>query len=63
MSGEKILNHQRFYILAVSGGPDSMFLLDSLRRKEYKFAVAHINYHKREASNHDEELVKEYCRT
>jgi len=63
MLNEKILHRQHFYILAVSGGPDSMFLLDNLRQRGYKLAVAHVNYHKREASNQEEKLVKEYCQT
>jgi len=63
VSEEKILNQQHFYVLAVSGGPDSMFLLDNLRQKRYKLIVAHVNYHKRKESDRDEELVKEYCRT
>lgn len=63
MLNKKILNHQRFYILAVSGGPDSMFLLDNFRQRQYKFAVAHVNYHKREESYQDEKLVKGYCQT
>jgi tRNA(Ile)-lysidine synthetase-like protein len=57
----KILNRQRLYILGVSGGPDSMFLLDNLRQKGYKIIVAHVNYRKREESSQDEELVKKYC--
>jgi tRNA(Ile)-lysidine synthase len=60
---KKNLNQRYFYILAVSGGPDSMFLLDNLCQKGYKFAVSHVNYHKRKESNQDEKLVKEYCRT
>jgi tRNA(Ile)-lysidine synthase len=40
-----------------------MFLLDNLFREGYKFTVAHINYHKREESDQDEELVKKYCQT
>jgi len=61
MFKEKILNQQHFYVLAVSGGPDSMFLLDNLRRGKYKLAVAHVNYHKRKESKQDEKLVKDYC--
>jgi tRNA(Ile)-lysidine synthase len=37
----------RLYILGISGGPDSMFLLDNLRRKRHKIVVAHVNYQKR----------------
>jgi tRNA(Ile)-lysidine synthase TilS/MesJ len=61
MLKEEILNRQHFYVLAVSGGPDSMLLLDNLRQGGYKFAVAHVNYHKREESDQDEKLVKKYC--
>lgn len=63
VSKGKILNQQYFYVLAVSGGPDSMFLLDNLRQKGYRLAVAHVNYHKRKESDRDEKLVKRYCRT
>ena len=51
----------RLYILGVSGGSDSMFLLDNLRRKKYKIIVAHINYKKRIDSDWDEKIVKNYC--
>ena len=63
VSKEKILNQQHFYVLAVSGGPDSMLLLDNLRQKGYRLAVAHVNYHKRKESDQDEKLVKKYCQT
>jgi len=61
MLNEKILNKKYFYILAVSGGPDSMFLLDKMWSLNYNFAVAHVNYHQREESNEDEALVRKYC--
>lgn len=38
-----------------------MFLLDKMRDLDYNFAVAHVNYHQREESNKDEELVIKYC--
>lgn len=47
------------YLLAVSGGPDSMFLL-----KEYckrKIVVAHVNYNLRKTANRDEKIVKDFC--
>ena len=47
-------------LLAISGGPDSMFLLDWYKNK--KVVVAHINYHKREDSNVDENIVKDFCK-
>ncbi|WP_342273219.1 tRNA lysidine(34) synthetase TilS [Spiroplasma endosymbiont of Acasis viretata] len=55
------LNKKITYLLAVSGGPDSMFLLDNLVRNEFKIIVCHVNYHKRWSSNVDEQIVREYC--
>lgn len=49
------------YLIGVSGGPDSMFLMDNLRCLGYKFIVAHVNYKKRKESDNDEELVRQYC--
>lgn len=48
-------------IVACSGGPDSMALLDQLRKKEYAICVAHVNYHQRTSANRDEMIVKTYC--
>lgn len=47
------------YLLAISGGPDSMFLLNWYKKK--KVVVAHVNYHKREDSDNDENIVREFC--
>jgi tRNA(Ile)-lysidine synthase len=47
--------------VGVSGGPDSMFLLDNMRAQSHKIIVAHINYKKREGSDYDENLTKQYC--
>lgn len=48
-------------IVACSGGPDSMALLDICRKKGYEIAVAHVNYKKRETANRDEKIVRQYC--
>ncbi|ATG97691.1 tRNA lysidine(34) synthetase TilS [Mesoplasma lactucae] len=49
-------------LVGVSGGPDSMYLLNSLKEQGYKNIIAcHVNYNYRENSIKDEELVKEYC--
>lgn len=50
-------------VLAVSGGSDSMTLLDYFIRevKNIPFAVAHINHGLREESDAEEEFVKSYC--
>ena len=50
------------YVIAVSGGADSMALLDVLRKENYNLVVAHVNYKSRPTSDRDEEIVKEYCR-
>lgn len=47
-------------LLGVSGGPDSMFLLNLLKNKN--IVVAHINYNKRETSKIDEEIVIDFCK-
>jgi tRNA(Ile)-lysidine synthase len=61
MRRSNTLIKDKLYVLAVSGGPDSMFLLDKMRSERYRFIVAHVNYQKREESDFDERLVKQYC--
>ncbi len=53
--------NQGRYLVAVSGGPDSMALLDMLVKKGCVPEVAHVNYHKRVTADRDEELVRRYC--
>lgn len=50
-------------ILAVSGGPDSMCLLDLCRRilKPEQIVVAHFDHHVREDSGRDAAIVRDYC--
>nr|WP_297307238.1 tRNA lysidine(34) synthetase TilS [uncultured Flavobacterium sp.] len=49
-------------LLAVSGGVDSMVLLDLFSRLDYNIAVAHCNFNLRgNESDLDEKLVDEYC--
>ena len=47
-------------LVAVSGGPDSMALLDMVKDK-YKIYVAHVNYHHRDSAKRDEDIVRKYC--
>ena len=60
INGDKI-------VLGVSGGPDSISMLDILRKiKEeniiqFDIVVAHINHLIREEAVEDEEYVKKYC--
>lgn len=58
-------NNQRSsrFLLAVSGGKDSMVLLELFHKLKLNFQVAHVNYHLRgEDSNRDQELVEDYCK-
>lgn len=49
-------------LLAVSGGVDSMVLLDLFRRSDQKIAVAHCNFQLRGYdSDLDQQLVEKYC--
>lgn len=48
------------YIIAVSGGPDSMALLHKYQKEIV--CVCHVNYHKRPDSNHDQQIVTDFCK-
>ena len=49
-------------LVCVSGGADSVSLLDVLLRAGYKCIVAHCNFHLRgDESNRDENFVRELC--
>lgn len=48
------------YLLACSGGPDSMALLDMLLKDGFNVIVAHVNYKTREESDAEEELVTKF---
>ncbi len=50
------------FLLAVSGGVDSMVMADLFLKARLEFAVAHVNYHLRgEESNGDQLLVQSFC--
>ncbi len=55
------LDKTKKYLLACSYGPDSMALFDMLLKEEYKFSVAHVNYHKRDLSNFEEVSMRDIC--
>ena len=60
---EQLLNKTKYYVIGVSGGCDSMYLLDTLRKAGYHLLVAHVNYNYRHDSYIDYELVCDYCAT
>ena len=48
-------------VVACSGGPDSMALLDQLNKQGKDIVVAHVNYKHRDTADRDENIVKDYC--
>ena len=61
-----LINNGDKIVVAVSGGPDSMCLLNVLKNIREKFNlelfVAHINHMIREEAKEDENYVKKYCK-
>lgn len=49
------------WIVAVSGGVDSMTLFDLCIKNKLSLIAAHVNYHKRATSDQDEQCVREYA--
>jgi len=49
------------WVVSVSGGPDSMVLLDMAFKCELNIIVLHVNYHKRDSALRDEQIVENYC--
>ncbi len=49
------------WILGVSGGPDSMALLDMAYHAGAACYVVHVNYHKRDSALRDQKIVEDYC--
>ena len=62
---KKVSNGDKI-VVAVSGGPDSMFLLDMLlkvrKSKMFDIVVAHVNHNVRAESYEEAEKVEEYCK-
>ena len=58
---KKILNKTAYYVIGVSGGCDSMALLNALYEMGYHLLVAHVNYNYRHDSYLDYELVSGFC--
>ena len=70
-----LLNEGDKLVVGVSGGPDSMCLVEILSKikkqscqkdtsplaKDFDFVVAHVNHMLREEAKEDEEYVKNYC--
>ena len=50
-----------YSLVAVSGGSDSMALLDILYNKGLNLIVCHVNYGFRNSAIRDENIVRRYC--
>jgi tRNA(Ile)-lysidine synthetase-like protein len=50
------------WIISVSGGPDSMALLDMGFKCGLDIVVLHVNYHKRDSALRDQKIVEDYCK-
>lgn len=62
INNNSLFGKNDFLLLAVSGGVDSVVLLDLLCRAEYKVSVAHCNFGLRgKDSDEDEKLVMNLC--
>jgi len=49
------------YLVACSYGPDSMALLTMCIQQGFSVQVAHVNYHKRDESDFEENSLKSFC--
>ena len=59
---ELTIDKSKRYLIAVSGGPDSMALFDMVRKSGACIEAAHVNYHKRDTAKRDEDIVRGYCK-
>ncbi len=57
-----ILVKTKTYVVGVSGGVDSMALVDMLFKYKYNIVVCHVNYNYRHDSCVDQQLVEQYCK-
>ena len=53
-------NEER-YCISLSGGVDSMVLMDILHRRGKEIIAVHINYNNRDESKMEEDFLREYC--
>ena len=67
IKNNELINKGDKIVLAVSGGPDSLCMLNLFcyfkEKKifDYEFVVAHINHMIREEAEQDAEFVKQFC--
>jgi len=57
-----LINKNDKILVGVSGGPDSISLLNILLELGYSVCVAHVNHGLRENANLDEQFVLDFCK-
>lgn len=63
ISRYELLSHDGFYLIALSGGPDSVALLLTLKNLGYHIDAVHCNFHLRgEESDSDESFCVDLCK-
>ena len=55
------LDKSKKYVVACSFGPDSMALLYLSLKNNLNIVVAHVNYHKRNVSNFEQQSLTQFC--
>ena len=59
---KELMNKNQLYLVALSGGADSVALLLALKKLGYNIEAAHCNFHLRgEESDRDEDFCKKMC--
>jgi tRNA(ile)-lysidine synthase len=59
---KELMNNSQLYLVALSGGADSVALLFALKKLGYNIEAAHCNFHLRgEESDRDEDFCKNLC--
>ena len=59
---KELMNNSQLYLVALSGGADSVALLLALKKIGYNIEAAHCNFHLRgEESDRDEDFCKKLC--
>ena len=51
-----------YVVAAISGGPDSMFLLEVLKKYDFKIVVCHVHHNHRIESDEEAKMVEKYCK-
>ena len=57
-----LINEEDKLLIGVSGGPDSIALLNVLHELGYNICVAHINHGIRENAINDQKYVEDFCK-